>query len=122
MEMCFSRLMFISGTSPLVLYMYKLNLFHLLLYFFLAGQGSGYNSIKRICTSGWFVRMENINGTPIMLKTFKEQLRLKLDVLIKKSYYTSDAKCRSWSFFLLGAGRRPSQGFASVFFLSFVVF
>ena len=50
-----------------------------------------------------------------MLKTFKEQLRLKLDVLIKKSYYTSDAKCRSWSFFSLGAGRRPSQGFASVF-------
>ena len=38
---------------------------------------------RLVCASGWFVRMENINGTPIMLKTFKEQLRLKLDVLIK---------------------------------------
>ena len=48
--------MFVSATSPVVLCMYKfvLNLFYLLLYFFLAGQGCG-SLIKRICASGWFV-------------------------------------------------------------------
>ena len=37
--------------------------FYLLLYFFLAAWAAA-NSLKRICTSGWFVRMEKNNCTP----------------------------------------------------------
>ena len=59
MEIFFSRLMFLSATSPLVLCMYKfvvLNLFLvvvvLILNSFLPAKES---SVKRICASGWFV-------------------------------------------------------------------
>ena len=61
-----SRLIFISATSPLVLCVYNfvLNLFYVLLQFFLAVQGRvAACSIERMCASGWFVRMENINCT-----------------------------------------------------------
>ena len=48
--------MFISVTSPVVLCMYNfvLNLFYLLLISFLQTRVAAY-SIKRVCTSGWFL-------------------------------------------------------------------
>ena len=90
--------MFGNATSPLVLCMYKfvLNLFSLLLYFFLAD-----TSIKRKCASGWLIRrMENNNCTPNTNKYVEEhfentELRLKslnnlrtfsLSQIIRRSY------------------------------------
>ena len=67
--------MFGNATSPLVLCMYKfvLNLFSLLLYFFLAD-----TSIKRNCASGWFVRrMEITTALPIQTNTLKNILRTR---------------------------------------------
>ena len=55
--------MFISATSPLVLctdVQVCFKSFYLSLSFFLPARVAG-NLIKRICASGWFVRMENNN-------------------------------------------------------------
>ena len=59
----YSRLTFFNATSLLVrAYKLVLNPFYLLLYSFLASQGNSIH-VKRICASGWFVRIENTNCT-----------------------------------------------------------
>ena len=56
----FSRLMFISA-----MYKFVLNLFiYYLIYIFFLPARAAASSTTCICASGWFVRMENNNGTP----------------------------------------------------------